>query len=467
MESLARVDWHLGQILRPEDFESLEESLSEELRARAEAPGLPAYGWLELEWDPGDLSRGILRLERATAAMPGGPIVRSSDNLSLPEPVKLKAAGTPEVDVYFHVLAAEPTEGQRAGAVGTPRITLRSELSFKEASARGRSLHVGRFETRDGKAFHVAPAAVPPLLRLRSTPHLHARLVGLRDRLTRYSDELRKHVAQARRSAGPTQAFLRGRAEVMKAVALLDDALLDAPQGAESRSHARLHPYTVLAALRSLLVELHLVEGTLPDGLLPRYDHDNLGGLFGDLIYAIEARIDGLPLTTPTIQLVESEGRFVAQDIPEDVLDAPEIYLVIERPTPYGEMPLERYNVRLGEPSRLPWINQHSTRGIRPARTSASPADFGARFDVYALPKPDGKQRQRLEGHRVDTQRMEPHRADTQRMEPHRADTQRIATLEEEWKYVRASRSIGFLRPKELEGIRAALYWTYPASTAR
>lgn len=429
MASLARIAWRIGQVLLPEDFEALEEALSEEARARAETPGLPSYGWLALEWDPGELMRGVVRIEKARAALPGGRVIQAGDNVSLPEPLNLKRAGTQEVDVHFQVLAAEaPSEEHRSRTGPAERLVQKSRLSFEEAAPRGRSLLVGRFETRDGRAWQLSPALVPPLLRIRTTPHLYARLVSLRAQLVRHDEELAKHAAAARRSVGPAQAFQRGRAEIRKAVAVLDDALLEQ----DSPAWARQHPYAVLASLRDLLVELCLVEDELPQGSLPQYDHDDLGAVFGGVMRAIETRIDRLPPATPTIPFQEDEGRFVASSVPEDVLDAPELYLVIERPTPYAEVPLERYNIRLGEPGRLPWLSQHSTRGIRPVRTSSSPVDFGPRFDVYALPK-QGK----------------------------------TPEEKEEWAHVKKTRSIGFLRPKELGQLRAALYWTYGAEAAR
>lgn len=427
MASLARIAWRIGQVLLPEDFEALEEALAEEARSCAEISGLPSYGWLALEWDAAELSRGVVRIEKVRAALPGGRILQSGDNLSLPEPLSLKRAGTRQVDVQLQVLPPEPPDEHRARPGPAPRLVLRSRLSFDEAAPRGRSLLVGRFETKDGRAFQVSSAVVPPLLRLRTTPHLYDPLLVLRDRLVRYDEDLAKHAAEARRSVGPVQAFQRCRAEVRKARTLLDDALLDQ----DSPGWARLHPFVIFRALRELLVEICLVDGELPRETLPRYDHDDQGAVFGEVMRALSERIDSLPPAAPTLPFREEEGRFVVTDIPQHVLDAPELYLIIERPATYGELPLDRYNVRLGEPGRLPWLSQYSTLGIRPVRAAASPVDFGARYDVYSLPKPG-----------------------------------RTAEEKEEWSHVRRARGLGFLRAKEMVGIRAALYWTGSAQAA-
>ena len=88
-------------------------------------------------------------------------------------------------------------------------------------------------------------------------------------------------------------------------------------------------------------------------------------------------------------------------------------------------------DVRVGEPGRLPWLSQYSTLGIRPVLASSPPADFGPRADVYALPKPG-----------------------------------RTAEEREEWAHVRKARAMGFVRTKEMAGIRAALYWTNAAPQA-
>lgn len=427
MASLARIAWRIGQVLRPEDFEALEEALAEEARARGEIPGLPSYGWLALAWDAGELARGALRIDEAQAALPGGNIVRGGDNVSLPEPLSLTGAGKRIVDVHLQVLPPHPPLAEpRPQSSTAERLVLRSQLAFEPAAPRGRSLLVGRFETRDGKSFHASPAVVPPLLRLRATPHLHEPLLLLRDRLVRYDDDLAKHVAAARRSAGPVQALLRGRAEVRKARALLDDALLKQ----DSPAFARLHPHSILCALRELLLELHLLSGELPADPLPVYDHDDLGEVFGGVTRAVLEQVDSLPPATPTLPFREEEGRFLTTEIPDHVLDAAELYLIIERPAPTGEVPLQKYNVRVGEPGRLPWLSQYSTLGIRPVLSSAPPADFGLRADVYALPKP-GK----------------------------------TAEEREEWAHVRKARAMGFMRTKEMAGIRASLYWTNAAPT--
>lgn len=428
MASLARIAWRIGQVLLPEDFEALEEALAEEARASAEIAGLPSYGWLALAWDEAELSRGVVRIEKARAALPGGRIIQSGDNVSLPEPLSLKRAGTRQVDVLLQVLPSEPSQDDHRARQGpAERAVMRSRLSFDEAAPRGRSLLVGRFETRDGRSFQASREVIPPLLRLRSTPHLYDPLLALRDRLVRYDEDLAKHVAEARRSAGPVQAFQRCRGEVRKARAVLEDALLEQ----EGPAWARLHPFTVLRALRELLVEVCLVEGELPRDTLPRYDHDELGRVFGAVMGALEERLDRLPPAAPTLPFREEEGRFVCSDIPQHVLDAPELYLVVERPAAYGELPLDRMNVRLGEPGRLPWLSQYSTLGIRPVRTKTAPADFGARYDVYSLPKPG-----------------------------------RTAEEKEEWTHIRRARAVGFLRAKEMAGIRAALYWTGGAAEA-
>lgn len=426
MASLARIAWRVGQVLLPEDFEALEEALAEEARARGEIAGLPSYGWLALEWDAGELARGTLRIEQVRAALPGGRVVQSGDNLSLPEPLSLKRAASRQVDVQLQVLPPEPAlEEPRARSGPAERVVMRSRLSFDEAAPRGRSLLVGRFETRDGKTFHASGAVVPPLLRLRTTPHLYDPLLVLRDRLVRYEEDLAKHAAEARRSVGPVQAFLRCRAEARKARSVLEDALLDQ----ESPARARLHPHTVIAALRELLLEVCLVEGEMPRDGLPRYDHDDLGAVFGEVMKALTDRLDRLPAATPTLPFREEEARFVVTEIPQHVLDAPELYLIIERPSAYGELPLEKLNTRLGEPGRLPWLSQYSTLGIRPARSLSPPVDFGARCDVYSLPKPGRTPEER-----------------------------------EEWSHVKRALALGFLRAPEMAGMRAALYWTGSAS---
>lgn len=427
MASLARIDWHFGQVLRPDDFEALEESLSEEAKLRSAGLGLPLYGWHALTWDANELLRGILRIDKLVAVLPSGSAIRAEDNIRLPEALALKKAGTSTVDVYLHVQGPDLDLDTRSSANTTAKIVLRTELSFRAAAAEVQSICVGRFETLDGKAWELSPALTPPLLRLQTTPYLYSNLLGLRARLVRYDEELTKHVAEARRSVGPVQAYQRGRAEVWKALALLDDALL----GHDSPAWARQHPSTILAMLRALLVELSLVEGNLPDVALPRYDHDNLAKVFCTVLAALDVRLNRLPPATPTLPFYEDAGRFVIADVPADVLNAPAIYLLIERPTAFGELPLERYNVRLADPSRIPWLNQHSTRGIRPVRTVAAPADFGARFDIYSLPSPG-----------------------------------RTAEEQDEWRYIRSSRSMGFLIPPELRDARASLYWTYSPSAA-
>jgi len=414
---LSRVRWSVGQVLLPEHFRALEVSLGAEAAARAAAMGLPSYGVARLEWNGDAPTAGALFITALTAVLPSGELIDLPNNARLTGPLDLKAAQKSEVSAYLHVLDPVPAEGEEESTspplpAEIPRVVYPLELSTSPSlpGSRGR-LKLGEFKKPLGGGFQLSRDYIPPLVQVGTTPYLSARLDTLRGDLYGFEESLRDLAADAIARGESARPAQRARLEVMKIGALLEDM---------SRG-VHLHPYLLFSALRSFLLELCLIEESAPLDPLVAYEHDDLGRVFGALLDAIAARLATPPLRAPHTPFVLEEGRHLATELPRELFDAREIYLIIQKASASDKVPLD--GVRLACPSRLRVVHERALRGVRylavgqPSFRHA----FGPAVDFYRL----------ITG----------------------------GDDNHEWSHVVAERALCFYDKPQLAGIKAALYW--------
>jgi type VI secretion system protein ImpJ len=409
----ARVRWSVGQVLLPEHFRALEASLSTEAAARIDLLGLPTHGVARLEWNGDDLRGGVLYLHAARLVLHSGELVDVPDNAEVTAPLDLRKAGRNEVAVYLHVLD-DPPPGEEtvepAGKGTLPRVLRRVELSDKPSVPRSRGrIKLADFVRQPGGSFAPSPEYVPPLVQIGPNPWLVERLRVLSADLGSFAANLGELVVAAEEEGEPVRAPQRARIEAIRLGALLDDL---------GRGVAP-HPYMIFAALRSFLLELHLLEGSAPEGLLRHYDHDDLGGAFGAILRSIEGKLAMPPLRTPCVPLVVEEGRFVGKDLPAQILGAHEVYLLIQRSSPEARISLE--HVRIASPGRLRAVHERVLRGVRATPVARPPFrhGFGPSVDVFRL----------------------------------------AGEGDSEWRHVVEERALCFYQQPQLAGARAALFW--------
>ncbi len=409
----ARVRWSVGQVLLPEHFRALEASLSAEGAARIDLLGLPTHGVARLEWNGDDLRGGVLYLHAARLVLHSGELVDIPETAEVTAPLDLRKAGRNEVAVYLHVLD-DPAPGEEAlepaGKGALPRVVQRVELSDKPSVPRSRGrLKLADFVRQPGGTYALSSEYVPPLVQIGPNPWLGERLRVLSADLGSFAANLGELVMAAEEEGEPVRALQRARIEAIRLGALLDDL---------GRAIAP-HPYMIFAALRSFLLELYLLEGSAPEGPLAAYDHDDLGGAFNALLRSIEGKLALPPLRTPCVPLEVEEGRFVGKELPLQVLEAHEVYLLIQRPSPEARVTLE--HVRIASPGRLRAVHERVLRGVRVTPVARPPFrhGFGPNVDVFRL----------------------------------------AGEGDPEWRHVVAERAMCFYQQPQLAGVRAALFW--------
>ncbi len=413
--SFPRVRWSVGQILLPEHFRALERSLADEAAARTAMRGLPSYGIASLEWTAEGPERSVLWVKEISVIMPSGELIDVPRNAELRGPADLGSSGLNEISVYLHLLDSQPAESgpaEPAAQTSVPRMVHEVRVSTDEGlnGSRGR-IKLGDFTKPFSGPFELAEEYVPPLLTIGATPYFRDRLRSLRGRLTGFDEALSRLAADQLAQHRSIDRALRARHCILELVAMIDDI--------ESGVH--LHPYILFAELRSFFLELLLLEGAMPEVDLPRYDHDGLGRCFGELLSTLSYKLEMPPLRSPYIE-VELEGdRFVAANLPEDLLNSHEVYLLVQRSRTSVDPPLEK--VRLASPSRLRMIHERALRSVRLVRVPQPRFRhaFGRGVLWYQLQTEGGQER--------------------------------------EWKHIVEERALCFYSRPELADIRAALFW--------
>jgi len=419
--ALARPKWRIGQVLLPEHFLGLEDSLSAEAALRAGHIGLPLTGIARLDWNGDDPKNGVLWVSALAAVLPDGALVDVPGNARLSAPLDLKAAGRRRVEVYAHVLPPDDEASaedalEPASPKEIPRVFLRVVLSC-EASMEGSlgRAELGHFEVTTGGQFRLSPEFIPPLVRLGSTPYLTPRLTRLRGELAEIEGALDELALEAVARGDSATPLFRVRVESRKLSGLLDDM----------GSGVHLHPYLVYSALRSFALELGLLDERAAPFAAPPYNHHDLARTFGVVLDEISSRARVPFPEEPAISFVAENGRLVAGDLPQEALGSPELYVVVLKNRSADKVPLE--GTLVSSPGRLRLVREHALRGMRLVYSPNPPFRhrFGGPVEFYRIVGAGS-------GAGEDAR---------------------------EWGAVLREKAICFLMPKELEGLQVLLTW--------
>lgn len=420
-EALARVRWTIGQILLPDHFRTLEGAMSAESYAHARGAGLPAYGLTRLDWNAASPKNGQVEISAVQWIRETGDVLDVPENARLTQPLNLEKVGRPEVDVYLHALDPElPDDAavtQPSGGQDVPRAW-RSLVLSAESTLQGSAgyLKLARMEKPVGGTWQLSQLYVPPLLRIGPTEFLVDALRTLRLDLDAFEGTLLGRLLDAETANEARWAAQRCRIEARKLGAALEDVL---------RGGVELHPYVLFSTLRAFLMELDLLEGASAISDLVHYDHDDLGTCFGTVLGGITSRIRAEPPVTPVLrfdreQLSSGDAWLVLRDIPSEVLDADQLYVLIQKPSATVEVSLK--TAPIGAPARLREIIRRALEPVQVYRQIDSPVTrmFGPWIDVYFIDR---------EGSGV------------------------------EWQYVRQERGIALLARGVDEAAKVHLFW--------
>ncbi|UQA56296.1 type VI secretion system baseplate subunit TssK [Polyangium aurulentum] len=419
---LARVRWRNGQILQPDHFRALEDSLCSESFVHGGLTGLPAHGLARLSWNGDAPKNGVVEIAELLWITESGEVLDVPRNASALAPLELARAGRPEVDVYLHAVGDAqddaPAAIEPAAALEIPRVehslVLSSEWQLRGSRAR---ILLGRMK-KQGGSWQRLPQVIPPLVRLGSTPYLTEPLRELRRSLTDLDERLRYRMLDLSSRGASIRPVQRARIEARK----LDAALSDLDNGVP------LHPYLVYARLRDFWLELYMRSEAVPDDAspaasIPAYAHDDLGGCFHTVLGGISDRIHSEPLSPPTettpFKLVDD--RFIAEGLTDDALKARHLYLLIHKPSPDAKISLD--GVRLAARDRLQDVHAHML-GVRYVKDNDNDLAraFGPWVDFYRVVQDEANP---------------------------------------EWCAVKERRSLAFYWQERFRGVQAALYWRH------
>ncbi|MCK6545282.1 type VI secretion system baseplate subunit TssK [Myxococcota bacterium] len=383
-DALARVRWTIGQILLPEHFRALEGALSRESALRGGSSGLPAYGLTRLAWNGADPSAGVVEVTEVQWLQESGEVLDVPGNARIVQPLELGASKAPSVEVYLHLVDEAPVDDPVASEPsppdGVPRVTRLLELSA-DAKLPGSAGYVrlGRFEKATSGPWRASPSVVPPLVHLGPTGYFLDALRSLRADLDAFEGTLLGRLLDADAPTEARWAAQRCRIEARKLGGLLDDLL----QGA-----VPLHPYLLFTALRGFGLDLDLLEGSTAIGDLVRYDHDDLGACMGSVLSTITSRIHSEPPVTPVLRfdrekIGTNDVWLILRNIPAQVLQASELYLLVKKPS--AELEVVMKNVPVSAPSRLREVVRRELKPVQLYRQVDSHVvrAFGPWVDVY------------------------------------------------------------------------------------
>jgi type VI secretion system protein ImpJ len=387
---LALNQWESGQILMPAHFAAQETALLAGTILASDLRGLPFYGIGRLEWEAKLLAQGTVQISRLSVvflsgdmlAVPGNAVI---DDLTLP-------ATTQPLDLHLRLLnkttSASGIDLYKGDSKDVTRVIhhlkLSTSVTFTDA---GSSFKLATLE-KAKEGWRVArmagdgllatlPTHLPPLLQVGPNPFLRDFLKALEDRLKEVQIDLREQLKSS---------FFRGESMTNARRFQLATYRLRA-QLADIQREIRPHPYLFLDALRAFYAEACVLQNVEPEDFDPEpYDHNALAACLSAFCRRLSSLLTVGLVPSPSLPFVQEPGdnRLVASLFPDALLEAAEVYLVVQRPDP--ATPVKLHNVKLASPKRLEIVHGRALSGVRFTRVTVGfPHTFGPDVDLYKL----------------------------------------------------------------------------------
>lgn len=415
-DKLAFPGWTMGQVLLPEQFLALQETIVAHVDRRVELLGPPCHGLARLRWSEDLLAGGSIRIDALTWVFESGLLLDVPGNAVVGS-LNLGDVKTDEVSIFLHV-SAEPRDAAGLALYSddepsVARVIHRVELSLHDEHDHARES--GKLaELRRTATGWALGSYSPPLLRLgRScSPFLLDTLA----RTQRAVERLERHFAgrsvDAFLGADQLAELRRVRASAYRVLALLADHGVG-----DDQQEVALHPYVLFSALRDFNVEVAILQGDRPEPWPIRYRHDALAECYDMLVERIDRHLGDGRLLAPRLEFERKAEWFVTATFPDELCRATNVYLMAQ-PGPSGNASLE--GVKLASPHRIEEVHTKALAGVRlVAIQSASLSHtYGRESSFYEV--------------RVD---------------------------DPEWQAAVRERALCFRAWSQLEGMRAALVW--------
>jgi type VI secretion system protein ImpJ len=379
---MTRVDWHMGQALLPEHFQTQEESLWAESALRFSLLAKPAWGLGEFSWDPSRLETGLLLVDKLSLVFESGTVLSIPGNASTAS-LDLTQIGSTNASVF--VLRKEgtkkvnvPVEDKGQGSGGkVRRLELNIELSTEQSS--GEECFKLAEVRQDAKgAWSFCDDYVPPLLRVRPGVLFDAFLRRTDELLVQLRQLLAKEL-QENHLSGETHILAK---QALRSLFGLQATLTDI------RGDVFPHPQELYNRLRTLLIDLAVL-GDLSKAAETAttkspYKHDSLAECFGLLLNEAEAITARGSRAAPYVKFTKGEGAWHC-DLPKHARAARYVYLMVQKREVAARLQLGR--VKLASPKRLKLLHERSLPGIAFSEVERPPFAqvLSSAIDFYSL----------------------------------------------------------------------------------
>jgi type VI secretion system protein ImpJ len=145
------------------------------------------------------------------------------------------------------------------------------------------------------------------------------------------------------------------------------------------------HPYALFNALRSLYFEVCCFFEAEPEAELPLYQHDDPATCLDRLADILKTRLGHVRSRMRYASFERQAGSFILSPLPKELVEAQEIYFLVQRPDVRRPVPTE--TIKLASPKRLPPVHRLALRGVAFESLSQLPFpnSFGPEIDFYKV----------------------------------------------------------------------------------
>ena len=414
-DDLAFPAWVMGQVLLPEQFLALQQTILAHVDRRAELGGLPSHGLARLRWSDELLATGAIRIEGLTWVFESGLLLDVPGNAVIGN-LNLADAKANEVSLFLHV------HRQTCDATDMPqyaeddpsvtRVIYQVELSLEDKRDDTRESGKLAELVRDTNGWSLGRFS-PPLLCVGRSPFLRDTLESSRRAVERIERHLAGRSIDAFLGADQLSELRRVRASAYHVLGLLGDHGLG-----DDRQEVALHPYHLYAALRDFYVEISILQGSPPEPWPLRYRHAALEPAFEELRQRIDRYTGESRLVAPRLEFERKADWFVTSTFPEDLCRASKVYLVVKGGQ-RGKVSLD--GIKLASPHRIEEVYTRALAGVRviPLESASLSHTYGSDSSLYQV----------------------------------------VTQNDLEWSNAINERALCFRAWPELEGVRAALVW--------
>ncbi len=409
-DKLARIKWRMGQSLLPEHLILQEESLLSEMRIRWELSGLPQYGIGLLEWNEASIKEGIFSIVALTFILPSGQLIEIPSNASA-KSFNMNITGSSQISLYLHLLDDESSNEETAYQVedeSLEKIFYTVEITASQNHSSSRyTVKLAEFKKDVEGIWKLSDSHIPPLLQIGTSPFFRDTLNYMTQILEAFHFKLSQEI---------TATYLSGEnlfvaKQCLQAVYHLQHLF------SNLKHQVHCHPYYFYEKLKFFYISLCLYQNHTPENVEVPYLHDQLSWCFSQIIDPLIRQMQTMKAQAPYLPFKKGDGMFIVSKMPKEVVDAKNVYLLLQKPRVTTSIPLEGF--KIASMSRIAMVHQLSLQGI-PFKKLPNPPfqhTFGPEVDFFLI----------LPG--------------------------------VEWDHALSERSIAFFDQPALEGVNSYIYW--------